>query len=142
VDDLLILDGGACAVGIESTVVDATGESPRVLRPGMVMLESRVPELEEPIKTAGIARSPGQMSRHYAPKKPVRLVERADTTPEAGWAVFIPDGTPTECANRLYATLRAWDADKKVVGILLCLPPNTPEWEAIRDRLKRAAASA
>jgi L-threonylcarbamoyladenylate synthase len=143
VDDLLILDGGACTVGIESTVVDATGESPRVLRPGMVVLESRVMELEGPIKTGGIARSPGQMSRHYAPKKPVRLVERADTTLEAGWVVFIPtDDTPTECANRLYATLRAWDADKKVVGILLCLPPNTPEWEAIRDRLKRAAASA
>jgi L-threonylcarbamoyladenylate synthase len=144
VEDLLILDGGACQVGIESTVVDATGEVPRVLRPGMIVLAGASTKTDKAgIKTdkAGIARSPGQMTRHYAPKKAVRLLENPnDLSPETGWAVFIPDGTPADCARRLYATLRAWDADASIVGILLCLPPNTPEWAAIRDRLKRAAA--
>jgi L-threonylcarbamoyladenylate synthase len=140
VEDLLILDGGDCQIGIESTVVDATTNPPRVLRPGMVVLGSTLTGREGG-NTKGVARSPGQMTRHYAPKKPVRLLETVEANSEPGWAVFVPEGTPADCASRLYATLREWDADECVVGIALLLPPNTPEWEAIRDRLRRAAAS-
>jgi L-threonylcarbamoyladenylate synthase len=77
VDDLLILDGGPCTVGLESTVLDVTTDPPRILRPGMVT-EAMVTEVfgyssGEP-ETQQIARSPGQMPRHYAPKVPLLVV--------------------------------------------------------------------
>lgn len=75
----LILDGGPCNVGIESTVVDVTGPVPRVLRPGMI----RPAEIEavsaiagavvQPVDAGGVLRSPGQMPRHYAPRIPLEV---------------------------------------------------------------------
>ncbi len=82
VDDLLILDGGPCSVGLESTVLDVTGDVPHILRPGMVtaqMLREVVGEVLEGNTgdSQKIALSPGQMPRHYAPRKPLLLVPAA-----------------------------------------------------------------
>ena len=141
VDDLLVLDGGACEVGIESTVIDVTTDTPIVLRPGMITISGLGDTARAALKTETVARSPGQRTRHYAPKKPVRLQEKNRIVPE-GWRVFEAGNSPKECATRLYATLREWDADDEIIGIILCLPPETPTWDGIRDRLKRAAASS
>jgi L-threonylcarbamoyladenylate synthase len=74
----LILDGGHCDVGIESTVVDVTGETPRVLRPGMISASEIVgatasAEVAEPAPSTGTLRSPGQLPRHYAPRTPLEV---------------------------------------------------------------------
>ena len=77
----MILDGGPCPGGIESTVVDVTGPVVRVLRPGLVtvpMLEEVVGKVEVATKVEGIARSPGQMEKHYSPRTPLRLVDGVD----------------------------------------------------------------
>src|SRR5262249_20285929 len=71
-----MLDGGPCAVGVESTVLDLTTSRPRILRPGAVTLETLrevAPEIEGPvgIDAEPIARAPGQMARHYAPRTPL-----------------------------------------------------------------------
>ena len=71
-----VLDGGPCAVGVESTVLDLTATPPRILRPGAVTLEALrevAPEIEGPatIGAGAIARAPGQMERHYAPRTPL-----------------------------------------------------------------------
>jgi L-threonylcarbamoyladenylate synthase len=138
VDDLLIIDGGACQVGIESTVVDVTVNPPRVLRPGMIVLSDAT---THQVNTS-IARSPGQMTRHYAPQKPTRVIDYGAPIPHftTGWRIFLATESPADCATRLYATLRAWDGDPEVVGIVLCLPPDLPEWAAICDRLRRAGS--
>jgi L-threonylcarbamoyladenylate synthase len=136
VDDLLILDGGACTVGIESTVVDVTAEPPRLLRPGHITAAEL--GIAETLQTDTLARSPGQRARHYAPKKPTRLVTTG--TPLLPGEALLPcDTSPVAYATALYARLRALDADTSVLGIAIELPPSTPEWEAIHDRLRRAA---
>jgi L-threonylcarbamoyladenylate synthase len=71
-----VLDGGPCAVGVESTVLDLTTTPPRILRPGAVTLEGLreiAPEIEEPVaaEAGPVARAPGQMERHYAPRTPL-----------------------------------------------------------------------
>ena len=152
-NDLLILDGGACTVGIESTVVDVTGDSVRLLRPGMVSLSSwqsatNKQEGEE------IARSPGQRMRHYAPSVPVHIVsDFSGVTSQDGVIVSrfaetqeIPvlphlcllPGNPVGYAAGLYAALRSLDA-AGVRQIVIVAPPDTVEWAAIQDRLRRAA---
>src|SRR5436190_1865041 len=73
----LVLDGGPCPGGIESTVVDVTGGAVRLLRPGLVtvpMLEEVVGRVETGTTSTGVARSPGQMARHYRPRTPLVLV--------------------------------------------------------------------
>src|SRR5204863_5871661 len=70
----MILDGGPCSGGIESTVVDVTGTVPRVLRPGLVtvpMLESVCGRVETGATDEGVSRSPGRMAKHYSPRTPV-----------------------------------------------------------------------
>jgi len=136
-DDLLILDGGPCAVGIESTVLDVTVDPPRVLRPGMIHIH--IGPLASPlapnnggIREEGIARSPGQLLRHYAPRKPVVLMHE-------GMGNLALGNTPQEAAERLYAELHRLDADPSVERIVVVLPPETPEWTPIHDRLRRAA---
>jgi L-threonylcarbamoyladenylate synthase len=165
-DDLLILDGGPCRVGIESTVVDMTdGAAPCVLRPGMVTAE-QVAAVAGAVGSGatgdgGPARSPGQMLRHYAPRTPVTLcpfdmlpirVEGVLLSLAAhlvrqnnGKAVFRADRvitmplTPDEYATRLYAALREAD-EAGAKHIVVQLPPDGPEWEAVHDRLRRAAS--
>lgn len=140
VDDLLVLDGGSCTVGIESTVLDVTCDPPRVLRPGMVSIN--LPPSPRPTgePDTNVARSPGQMLRHYAPKKPtvaLRYGEKFFPQPGDAWLELPRD--PNEAAQVLYAELRRLDSDPAVARIVLPLVPDSSGWEAIRDRLHRAA---
>ncbi len=150
VDDLLILDGGPCRVGIESTVVDVTGAAPVVLRPGMLRLEpapealaTTAPEPSTPTDAdaAVPARAPGQRARHYAPGKPLVLVRDPSEigTPHPCDGILRLPETPDAAAAVLYAELRRLDADPRVERIVVVLPPDDADWCAIRDRLRRAA---
>jgi L-threonylcarbamoyladenylate synthase len=145
-----VLDGGTCPVGIESTVVDVTGPVPRVLRPGPVtvpMLEPLVGRVDVGAPS-GPLRSPGLLARHYAPRTPVELadslieaegVRRALET--AGFRttlMTLPDD-PGRAAAELYARLHQTDRENWD-RLVIVLPPDTPEWAAVRDRLSRAAA--
>jgi len=142
VDDLLILDGGPCRVGIESTVVDVTGAAPVVLRPGMLRLDpAPQPSTPTDAETAAPARAPGQRARHYAPGKPLVLVRDSSEigTPRPGDGILDLPETPDAAAAVLYAELRRLDADPRVERIVVVLPPDEADWRAIRDRLRRAA---
>ena len=146
--DLLILDGGPCRAGIESTVLDLTGPgAARVLRQGVVTPEEVAAVLGEPVAVGAVARaarSPGVAGAHYAPRAPVRLVAPEEVAPEGVARVKLPESA-VESAARLYATLREADAAGPE-GIWVEAP--TPEqlagpegslWRAILDRLQRAA---
>lgn len=146
----LILDGGPCQLGVESTVVDVTGETPVLLRPGSItrtMLEQVVGAVNDIQQVQGGALlSPGQLESHYAPNLPVRLnAQRA----EAGEAFlgFGPGeatlnlsekGDLTEAAANLFAHLRALD-DPRYTAIAVAPIPAQGVGEAINDRLRRAA---
>ena len=145
----LVLDGGPSPGGLESTVVDVTGGRVRLLRPGPVtvgMLEAVVGEVDIG-PTGGTARSPGLMSRHYAP---LTALETADTPEEAAFlaglyetaglkvAKLVVDGDPAAAGARLYADLHAVDAGG-FDRVIVTLPPDADEWRAVRDRLSRAA---
>jgi L-threonylcarbamoyladenylate synthase len=154
----MILDGGPCPGGIESTVVDVTGPVLRVLRPGLItvpMLEEVVGQVEVASKVEGIARSPGQMEKHYSPRTPLQLVDGVDIVDDclealtAGKRVgllqlFGPEAMPDEpvrYAAELYSRLHDLD-ERGLDFILVEMPPDTPEWAAIRDRLTRAAVDS
>jgi len=144
------LDGGVCAIGLESTVVSLLDGPPRLLRPGAVTrgeIEALVGPLAE--AQADGARSPGRLARHYAPDTPMRLgVE----TPAPGEAFLAfgpaPEGPATfnlspaadlrEAAARLFSALRAADAISPT-AIAVAPIPETGLGEAINDRLRRAA---
>jgi len=141
------LDGGACEVGLESTVVALLDEA-RLLRPGSVTraeIEAVIGPLAE--AEADAKRSPGRLTRHYAPNAPVRLDV---TEPAAGeaWLSFGPTGaepwnlSPSgdlrEAAANLFAYLRAADRTGPA-GIAVAPIPHEGLGEAINDRLKRAA---
>ncbi len=149
----LVLDGGPCPVGVESTVVDLSGGKPRLLRPGGVpraAIEALVGPLDE--AAAGPLRSPGQLASHYAPRCPVRLDALRPAPGEAflGFgpvtgegarpsANLSPSGDLEEAARNLFAMLRQLDrAD--VTGIAVAPIPGEGLGEAIQDRLRRAAA--
>ncbi len=157
-----IVDGGSCPVGLESTILDLSGELPRVLRPGGVTrrtlgeLLGEVPE----IGGAEAPRAPGRLAAHYVPDTPLRLVadaaaelasqslwsdgkpvavlaRRAPTAPlEHGRWVIMPDD-PVSYGRELYARLRdvdAWGCEL----LLVEQPPSSEGWEAVQDRLTRA----
>lgn len=155
----MVIDGGPCPGGIESTVVDITCDPPRLLRPGLVtvtMLEAvvgRVRVVDKP--TAGPARSPGMMERHYAPRTPLelagtdRVVELLRQQQRVAWVTHTGvdiAGTevrrlPSDAAGyaaRLYAALHDLDATG-VAAIVVEPPPAGDDWLAVRDRLQRAA---
>lgn len=150
----LILDGGACQVGLESTIVDVTSERVRVLRPGGVGLGTLsrclgyIPEVIDKTKV----RVSGSLESHYAPTTPAFLVNSQDLeviADSSGVIALRPQPTtfkgvwyqlPNDAelyGQRLYATLRELDS-MKLERILLEQVPETPEWLAVRDRLKRA----
>lgn len=147
-----VLDGGPCPGGLESTVVDVTAPLPRLLRPGLVSVEQLRAVVGEvlvgPNPDRGPARSPGLMSKHYAPRT---ALECAGTDAEldflanlyetAGLRVarYTPPADPVRAAANLYADLHALDATAPD-RILVVLPPDTPAWAAVRDRLLRASA--
>jgi len=160
----LILDGGACAVGIESTIVDFSGGEPRLLRPGGVP----APAIEEVLGTplaapdAAAPRAPGSHDVHYAPRAQVKLVRRVEmletlashkgrrlgvlalevSVPRLNQALQrVVPVVAAQYAHELYGSLRALDA-QNVDVILVEAPPKTPAWQAINDRLGRAARRA
>ena len=132
--DVFTLDGGACTVGIESTVMSLAGMVPRILRPGMIT-QDQIEEVIGPVETGAGPESPGQHPRHYSPRTPVIL----GTPPREGRGVH-PDmpRDAAQYAEQLYSTLH--DLDRQGYDwIALDLPPDTPEWAGVRDRLQRAA---
>ncbi len=160
-----VLDGGACEVGVESTVLDLSSPTGAVLlRPGGVTaaeIEALIGPIGRPIPPSAATatqtlRSPGLMLSHYAPRLPVRL---AATSVEAGEALLAfgpdplrgagamwnlsPGGDPVEAAARLFAGLRWLDAEGARLGLsaIAAMPvPAAGLGEAIHDRLTRAAA--
>jgi L-threonylcarbamoyladenylate synthase len=151
----LVLDGGPSSWGIESTVLDLTTGTPALLRPGALGLRAirdvtgRI-ELPGDGPADGTARpSPGMSRRHYAPRARVILTrEVGDTDAGTGVLAFTgPEGKnrellpadPQEYAADLYAALHRLD-DAGVATIVVQEPPDTEDWLAVRDRLRRAAA--
>lgn len=168
--DLLVLDGGDCAVGIESTIIDCTRGEPVLLRPGQitraqveaacgrVVLDKDAPQ---DVMAQAAPRASGTLASHYAPRARVRLMSAPDIAqrlqalgPQANnlglWSVHWPDAgagvvwraqpqSAAQAAHELFSTLRDLDA-LGVTQIWVQLPPDTPEWEGVRDRLQRAAA--
>lgn len=164
--DLLILDGGECDVGIESTIIDCTRGAPILLRPGhitRVQIEAacgRAVQGKDAVAQAA-PRASGTLESHYAPRAKVRLMVAQDIEaklqalgPHANnlgvWSALRPDAgagvvwraqpaSAEQAAHDLFSVLRDLDA-RGVQQIWVQLPPDTPEWEGVRDRLQRAAA--
>lgn len=165
-DDLLVLDGGATTVGIESAIVDCTRGVPVLLRPGTLtraQIESACGErLWLPDEMPGAApRASGTLESHYAPQAKVRLMDAKNL--QAALDVLGPDAVAIavyarsplrtrsphyrrmpddaiETARQLFAVLRDFDA-AGVKLIWIETPPDAPEWEGVRDRLRRASAA-
>ncbi len=157
----LVLDGGPCRVGLESTILSLAGE-PLILRPGGVPREELEDALGQPIAIAPPAErpaAPGQLLKHYATRTPLRILAAGAPPAEpgrrigllafgphapAGYAaveVLAPDGRLATAAARLFAALRRLDA----LGLEAILAEPCPEsglGHAIMDRLRRAAAGA
>jgi len=147
----LILDGGACTSGVESTIIDARGERPALLRPGSLAateIERVWPGLIRPALDPDAPQSPGQLLRHYAPEARLRLDAEAAQPGEAylgfghGAATLnlSPTGDLAEAAANLFAMLRQLDADYDHIAIAPI--PKDGLGEAINDRITRAAKHA
>jgi len=151
----LILDGGSCAVGLESTVLDLTVDPPILLRPGGIPkeeLEQALGPIEDDGGTDRAPRSPGRLASHYAPGRPLRLEAHAAGADEALLA-FGPAppagakatlnlserGDLVEAAANLFAMLHALD-DPRHAAIAVMPIPDRGLGAAINDRLRRAAA--
>jgi L-threonylcarbamoyladenylate synthase len=165
----LIIDGGPAQVGIESTVLDISGDAPRILRPGMIDAASILAVTgalaDDEIRENQPLKSPGMLKKHYAPRAkllmwswenaeslcrqmralredPARIQILAHAiVPEAaglGFMVAMPPD-PASFAQTIYSQLHRCDA-AGARYIIVEKPPETAEWRAIADRLKRAAA--
>jgi L-threonylcarbamoyladenylate synthase len=152
-----VLEGGPSDVGIESAIVDLSGTSPVLLRPGRISkqdLESVIGTIGD--KAASSPRHSGGLERHYAPRTPARMVpaHALDKEISKGRSVAVlafsrPDERvdfwlrmprdPRAYAQKLYAALRELDS-ANCEQILVEAPPESAEWDAVRDRLKRACA--
>jgi len=165
----LILDGGPCRVGIESTVLDLSGKTPTILRPGAITLEQIAAEIGE-VRLGGkqegrVAASPGQRPVHYAPRLPSFRASRTEfvsaeqqllqrqqklavlslgplehVSRERIHFIFQLPELPESYAHELYAALRKADESGADL-ILIEMPPEKPQWLAVRDRLMRATKS-
>jgi L-threonylcarbamoyladenylate synthase len=146
-DTPFLLDGGPCEVGLESTVIAVTPDGLEVLRPGMAFVEDAAATMETGEEAQ---RSPGQHKKHYSPRTRVLLV-RGDHLPEHGHGAYLSltghnattrtipmPGQPEAYAAQLYSRLHELDREG-LDWIAVELPPDAPEWTAIRDRLTRAA---
>jgi L-threonylcarbamoyladenylate synthase len=160
----LILDSGPTTVGLESTVVDLTSDPPRLLRPGPIAvaeleaaLAGRALTLPDAGASAESPTSPGQMAVHYSPRTPAFRVDSPDELRERsdleGIAVLAFGTVPVRisispvrevrlespelAARRLYQVLHEFDAAGPL-AIVVVMPPDRPEWLAVRDRLLRA----
>ncbi len=148
----LILDAGPTEVGIESTVLSLAADRPLLLRAGMVT-RSEIERVVGPVevRTAKLGGgaghpSPGLHARHYSPRTPLLLVRNA-ALPARGRGVYVGSGPgasvpmpsdPAAYAAVLYETLHRLDC-QGYDWIAVERPPDTPEWDGIRDRLERAA---
>ena len=148
----LVLDGGACTVGVESTIIDCTGATPRILRPGAIsqvmIQECTGLSTDMPNKSADEIRVSGSLENHYAPAAKVLLCETP--TPGQGFIALASIQTPEgvirlasprddeEFAQILYSALRAADA-QGLAEVVVMQPIGTGIAVAIRDRLARAA---
>lgn len=168
-DGLLVLDGGACTVGIESCIVDCTRGQPVLLRPGVLtraQLEAACGEpvmvTDDTVSTHTAPRAPGTLASHYAPKARLRLMDAkaiqaaldvlgADAAHLAVYARSIVRVWSSKmvyrrmpddalaAAQQLFAVLRDFDA-QGVKLIWVETPPDVAAWDGVRDRLTRAAA--
>jgi L-threonylcarbamoyladenylate synthase len=152
----LILDGGACKVGVESTVLDVTGDEPVLLRPGGVAREAIESMLGRAIATLqekqAVLKSPGMLDSHYAPSLPVRLnitaplasealIAFGDEVPKGAKRVInlSDSGNDKQAAARLFSVLRELDSpDYSAIAVMPI--PDAGLGAAINDRLRRAAA--
>jgi len=147
----VVLDAGPCRLGIESTVVGGLDQEPRILRPGGVSREEieRVlgRRLSDTPRVGAPRESPGQYPRHYAPRVPLRIVaalgpEDVGLTfhaPEHALQVRMPLD-PAAYAALLYDALHRLE---EAAPAVICVeePPDGPDWEAVRDRLRKASAT-
>ncbi len=163
----LVLDGGPCAVGIESTILDLSGAAPRILRPGMLDATA-IGRVLGVVPTFGgtpdAPRVSGSLEAHYAPRTRLQLLRAADLAATAGGALdaglriavlaaqapgLVHPGIswhpasagPDQFAHDLYASLRELDALDRDL-ILVAAPPDGEAWRAVGDRLRRAAAGS
>jgi len=160
-DELLVLDGGACNLGIESAIVDVSSGAPVLLRPGAIdrdEIEHVLGQaLREPDENS--VRAPGTLESHYAPRATVRLMSGDElrsalqmlpanvkgvavysrTAPRRHPLVRVMPDDPRAVAHELFAVLRGFD-DQGVKLIWVEQPPDTAPWEGINDRLSRAAS--
>ncbi|HZE92004.1 MAG TPA: L-threonylcarbamoyladenylate synthase [Rhizobacter sp.] len=164
-DALLVLEGGACEGGIESTIVDCSRGRPVLLRPGVLTLAQLEAAAGEPVhaRDAAAPRASGTLEAHYAPRAKLRLMTsdalraalQVPGRPPLKLAVYsrtVPKSAApgvnhrvmpmqaVQAANELFSTLRELDAEGAHL-IWVEEPPATPEWAGVRDRLQRAAAS-
>ena len=153
----LVLEGGPSEVGIESTILDLSGGTPVLLRPGRISKEQLQSVLGSPVneKSLSSPRHSGGLERHYAPRTPARLVATYDLDKEiarlkervAVLAFSRPDERvdywlrmprePNAYAQKLYGALRELDS-AACDEILVEAPPAAAEWAAVHDRLQRA----
>jgi len=153
----MVLDGGACQVGIESTIVSCLGETPEILRPGVISphaLAAAAQIAEPPYRVDAEVVVPGQAPQHYAPRTPCQMIDRdalvrfvpgdqrvgclAFQAPAwAGSASVILPAEPELAARNLYAAMRQLD-QMGLDLILIEQPPQGEAWTAVRDRLQRA----
>lgn len=161
-----VLDGGASEVGIESTIVDLSGDTPALLRPGHITAREIEEVLGEPLAAASAAspRAPGALAKHYAPQTPLMLMEAdlmlelAGSMTRQGHKVAVLARSARQpllerltwvaaphdaagYAHDLYANLRVLD-QARCSAILVEQPPLAPQWSAVQDRLMRAAAGS
>ena len=145
-DDVdLVLDGGPCPVGVESTIVDCTVDPPQILRPGGIPSEQIEALLAGRLAAAaGPSRASGMLASHYAPRCAVLLAadtaEAATLAAQHPGALVIGDGTDlVDYARGLYDWLRRAD-DEGRPAVVAVLPPAAGLGHAVRDRLLKAAA--
>jgi L-threonylcarbamoyladenylate synthase len=165
--DLVVLDGGACRIGIESSIVDCTRpDAPALLRPGIIergLLEAAIGRTLRD-GGAGSARAPGTLESHYAPQARVRLMDtqmlrtalsvldggqaprglavysRSVRRVAPGIVLKVMPERAADAAHELFSVLRDFDA-RGVRLIWVETPPPEPAWDGVRDRLRRAAAT-
>lgn len=146
-----ILDGGACPVGVESTIIDLSVSPPQVLRAGAIDATDIARILDAPVApAAGPSRASGMLAAHYAPDCEVVLVDDARAAAAeaagrtaAGQRVWVLDrtGDLVVAARELYADLRRADADG-LDALVVVLPPAQGLGHALRDRLVKAAVGS
>ncbi len=168
-DDLLVLDGGACQGGIESSIVDCTRGHPVLLRPGVISRIRLEAVAGEPLldRDEAAPRASGTLEAHYAPRAKLRLMPaallrtalqvlddpaKASSLKLAVYCRTVPRSAapgamyrhmpaePAPAAHELFSVLRELD-DQGAHLIWVEEPPATPEWDGVRDRLQRAAAA-